>query len=100
MRPYAWARLLVCFGQLSSNDSLLGLVESNAKFGAPLENRSGVVLPLMKRGKRSQVKNSIQLPPEYRAHEGREREPSSDLALGERKFNDTQGGEAQVTSRD
>ena len=31
MRPYAWARLVVCFGQLSSNDSLLGLVESNAK---------------------------------------------------------------------
>lgn len=30
----------------------------------------------------------------------REREHSSDLALGERKFNDMQGGKAQVTSRD
>lgn len=29
-----------------------------------------------------------------------EREHSSDLAFGERKFNDMQGGEAQVTSRD
>lgn len=26
MQPYAWARLVVYFGQLSSNDSLLGLV--------------------------------------------------------------------------
>jgi len=40
------------------------------------------------------------------AHEGRARakasegEHSSDLALGERKFNDMQGGKAQVTSRD
>lgn len=30
----------------------------------------------------------------------REREYSSDLAPGERKFNDMQGGKAQVTSRD
>ena len=31
MQPYAWARLVVCFGQLSSDDSLQGLVETKAK---------------------------------------------------------------------
>ena len=38
--------------------------------------------------------------PGQRRERGRERGHSSDLALSERKFNDMQGGKAQVTSRD